>query len=752
MIYKPSIIIVFFLAIFMLVSPLSRNADSATIAPSGDIKLSKVADEPSVRLIGPFGRFIVEVEKNGKWEQVWALGYSHQYADLDVDLSKYVKGDEQVKVRLRRELGGKAHIESVYLGSAAPASATGLDADDIRYISKNDHDVVEIGLEKPLVLTFTKGKRTNATFRLRARVEPKVIPHSPFLFPLDNINWDDLNNEAFELSEAKSFYSYKIGANPGRFGLKGDAAEVDNIAPLFKEWSISGSGHPDAYTFGWVRDDGEYLYAVVEFSGDNTRDGAVDYAKVRAVGPKGEKTYKLTEVDSTWGRAGFGPSKRVKYRHKYYEFKVPLADIGAGRGDELKLAFSAYGTNNVTTPGDGSTYDFGNVTVNTGSTVVQNVVHDDAGGARDIDITIATGNATMFSVTNNDCTLNSTTSLQQIQVNVPTGVGGCNVNLTFTPTSNGAKTTKATYDIAASGDEQTLNGTGVGGVVTPPPTASYTLSVHKDGSPPAGMGNVYSDPSGIDCPGTCSATFDEGTEVTLYTKNTNGMNFFRWEDDCADVWRGAPCVLSMTGDSDVGARFYPPATQGASGNGGSNSPPVFDGEGTWLLSPVNGATGVSTTAIFIWANLTDPDGNPISYEIWFCDEFVDGSCSSWSSATVLAAQKPKAMFAGFGALGGVVLIGFLLGGGMRTRGGRAFMLALFFITAGFTAVACSGSSDSSSSDSGTVAESCDSVEEGQQCQQVTGLTSNTTYHWKLVASDGAGGTTDSDTWSFTTGE
>jgi len=752
MICKPSIVFTFLLAIFMLVAPLLQNADSATTPLSAGIDSSATADKPNVRLIGPFGRFIVEIEKNGKWEQVWILGYSHQYADLDVDMSKYVKGDEEVKVRLRRELGGKAHIESVYLGGAAPANATGLNADQIGYISRNDHDVVEVGF-KPLVLIFAKGKRANATFRLRARVEPKVIPHAPFLYPADNINWEDLDHEAFDLSKAQSFYDYKIGSSPGHFGLEDDTTEVDNLAPLFKVYSEPGSGHPAAYTYGWVRDDGEYLYTVVEFSSDNTRDGSVDYAKIRAIGPKGEKTYKITEVDNTWGNAGFGPSKRVKYRHKYYEFKIPLADIGAGRGDDLKLAFSAYGTASITTPTDNSTYGFGNVTVSTGSTYVQNIQHTE-GAPENILITIATGDATMFSVANNDCTAFVVTSAQVGKATVPQqGSGGCNVNLTFTPTSTGAKTTNVAYKALTSGQiiNQTLNGTGVAAAA---PTATYTLSVYNAGAPPSAIGYVYSDPSGIDCPGTCSAIFDEGTDVTLYTKNTSSLTFYRWEGDCSGVWRGAPCEITISGATSVGVRFYPPETSGSGSS--TNNPPTYSGEGSWIVYPANGATDIPTDTPFFWYGLVDPDGNPIGYEIWFCDGPDSNNCSVWNSTAGLAGESHNKIFAGLGAMSGVVLIGFLLGGGMKSRSGRALMLALFFITAGFTISACSGSSGSGSSaadsGAGTVALSCDSIEQGQQCQQVTGLTSNTTYYWKVVASDGNGGTTDSDTWSFTTGQ
>ncbi|VAX22670.1 hypothetical protein MNBD_NITROSPINAE03-24, partial [hydrothermal vent metagenome] len=89
-------------------------------------------------------------------------------------------------------------------------------------------------------------------------------------------------------------------------------------------------------------------------------------------------------------------------------------------------------------------------------------------------------------------------------------------------------------------------------------STSHTLVVYKTGADPAGMGYVYSEPAGISCPGACSATFADGTEVSLYAKNTNGMEFFRWEGDCADVQRASPCVLTMDGYKEVPVRFYPP--------------------------------------------------------------------------------------------------------------------------------------------------------------------------------------------------
>ena len=143
----------------------------------------------------------------------------------------------------------------------------------------------------------------------------------------------------------------------------------------------------------------------------------------------------------------------------------------------------------------------------------------------------------------------------------------------------------------------------------------------------------------------------------------------------------------------------------------------------------------------------------------FCDGFESGECTSWSTMVPrLARKKADRMFAGVGAMGGVVLIGFLLGGGMRTRGGRAFMLALFFVTAGFTAAACSSSDsgvsieETTPTEDETVALTCDSVEEGQQCREVTGFEPNTTFFWKVVASDDVGGSLESEVRSFTTGD
>ena len=65
-------------------------------------------------------------------------------------------------------------------------------------------------------------------------------------------------------------------------------------------------------------------------------------------------------------------------------------------------------------------------------------------------------------------------------------------------------------------------GTGSGNSQQPPPTATtYQLTVT---APAAGSGTVTSSPAGINCPGTCSASFAQGAKVTLTA--TPGSNYF----------------------------------------------------------------------------------------------------------------------------------------------------------------------------------------------------------------------------------
>jgi len=80
--------------------------------------------------------------------------------------------------------------------------------------------------------------------------------------------------------------------------------------------------------------------------------------------------------------------------------------------------------------------------------------------------------------------------------------------------------------------------------------SQYILSAAKTGD-----GTITSAPGGILCGATCSAAFDEGTQVQLVANPDPGWTFDGWEGACSGT--GA-CVVSMSSVRSVTAHFNPP--------------------------------------------------------------------------------------------------------------------------------------------------------------------------------------------------
>jgi hypothetical protein len=64
---------------------------------------------------------------------------------------------------------------------------------------------------------------------------------------------------------------------------------------------------------------------------------------------------------------------------------------------------------------------------------------------------------------------------------------------------------------------------------------------------------VTSNPAGIDCGGTCSASFPGGTQVTLTATPNTDEQFLWWSGACSGT--EAMCVLSINGNASVTATF-----------------------------------------------------------------------------------------------------------------------------------------------------------------------------------------------------
>ena len=84
--------------------------------------------------------------------------------------------------------------------------------------------------------------------------------------------------------------------------------------------------------------------------------------------------------------------------------------------------------------------------------------------------------------------------------------------------------------------------------------ASFALSPYLLSVSSAGNGSITSNPSGIDCGNTCSASFNSGTSVTLTATPNSGYTFSGWSGACTGA---GSCVVTMNSNQSVGASFTP---------------------------------------------------------------------------------------------------------------------------------------------------------------------------------------------------
>jgi len=288
----------------------------------------------SVENMIPNGEYEIYVLTQDKWQQVGKITFDKFFRERELDLSGFLSNSEEVKVKVIQKGGGAAHIDSVLLGGNPPVAVEGIQ-NGLKKLSKKDFDVAD-AFGKEILITFPEESK-DSNLRLTARVESTVISKTPFQFPTDNFYRKmDTNSQ---------FYSYKINAE-------------NTPSPFFKEYSLTGSGHPSGYTYGWVSNDDKNLYVKIDFTPDNTMDGDKDYAKVYVKTEEAVKEFKVSVPEARWGSPDFTYTDKVAYQHKIYNFSIPLKEIGVEdvkKEKELLLAFAAYGTAALPQCGDQAT-------------------------------------------------------------------------------------------------------------------------------------------------------------------------------------------------------------------------------------------------------------------------------------------------------------------------------------------------------------------------------------------------------------
>jgi phospholipase C len=176
---------------------------------------------------------------------------------------------------------------------------------------------------------------------------------------------------------------------------------------------------------------------------------------------------------------------------------------------------------------------------------------------------------------------------------------------------------------------------GVGtGLTTAPPTQSFQLTVT---APAAGQGTIVSTPAGIDCPSTCTASFPQGTKVSLTAKPSSSYLFEGWGGACS----GMSCSFTITAPTTVSASFLAGEGVSVAFAGG--------GSGTVTSNPAGINCPTTCSAVFpdkTQVTLTETAGTSYYFEGW------GGACSGTAtcSLTVTAAENIIATFTAGDAL------------------------------------------------------------------------------------------------------
>lgn len=153
-----------------------------------------------------------------------------------------------------------------------------------------------------------------------------------------------------------------------------------------------------------------------------------------------------------------------------------------------------------------------------------------------------------------------------------------------------------------------------------------------------------------------------------------------------------------------------------------------------LVFPANGQTGLSSKVTFSWNPATDPDGDPVGYDLYYCaDPDPIGNCAP----VQVASRRGEVAYAGMTSGAGTLALSMLLAAvflAVPSLRKKVLLLATGAVLIGSLTVSCGDSSR----------------RDNLVTYTATGMASSTAYYWAVVARDDQGGSTASDVWQFMT--
>ena len=274
------------------------------------------------------GSFDILILENGAWQ--WQGEFS--FRDYETRQLALENEAGQLKLRLVQHGLDAAFVDYIALQKDAetylPISAVNIDnsADVLGKVVSPEYDVCD-GWNSTLEIIWDNIPE-NTTLVMRAMEEDLGESHGgPLYHPYIT-------------------RGYTLGhtlVNDGSITVDGLLEEPTR--PDFSAFWMPSSPHPDGYTFGWLHSDGEYLYAAVAVTVDNTPDEE-DWGAIYVMVNGELEEFRVSGNATKWGAPGFQYTSSVPYEHRIYEFAIPLSEINASIGDELQYGFGSYGTAN----------------------------------------------------------------------------------------------------------------------------------------------------------------------------------------------------------------------------------------------------------------------------------------------------------------------------------------------------------------------------------------------------------------------
>jgi parallel beta-helix repeat protein len=271
--------------------------------------------------------YFIYVKEEGGWLLQKEFHFSRYYAAEIAELP-LPDVDGEYKIRISQHGGMAAHIDYVALhdeNDVSPYYAVCLDngwnvLDKLKY---RDNDVAD-AFGKTIEVAWD-GNIGSSTLILMAN-EEQPIEMRPLLTP---------HRMTPELME-----DYVLQNNGAIIvdGIPGDIGDAD-----FSSYWMPNSGHPWGTTYLWLRCDGEYLYAIMEVTCDNTYD-ETGWGSLYVFTGGEVKEFRVNALGNIYGMDGFVYTDKVVWQHIVYEFKIPLEEIGATVGDSIKVGYGCYGT------------------------------------------------------------------------------------------------------------------------------------------------------------------------------------------------------------------------------------------------------------------------------------------------------------------------------------------------------------------------------------------------------------------------